>query len=804
MSNSIGVRFAVRTAVALAASGLMVPAVFAAESSEDILQEVVVTAQFRAQNVQDTPLAITAMSAELLEARNQTNITEIANQAPNVTIKQQGAAFGPSMAASIRGIGQLDFNPALEPGVGLYVDDVYYATLTGSVLDLLDLDRVEILRGPQGTLAGRNSIGGSVKLYSKKPSAVDGGYFAATYGSRNRVDLRGSANFALTDNLFMRLSGVDKSQKGYISRVDYGCANPGNPYGIRSLRPTTAGCVVDRDSDVNFSAVRGAVRWLASDDLELNFAVDYTTDHRNPTGTVLVGYRALPAANLANLQPVVDANPANNVGGTAFVVPQGSYYNYADYYSGPALYNGFRPVGTVYDNVTYPSASTITNLPMVESRAAPGQFFDGWGTSLNVDYSLTDTLKLKSVSAYRQYKSGFTNDNDLSPLTSSIGDGILPFHSFSEELRLNGEFGTDGMFEYTVGGFYMDQTSRYQSWQDLRYTGNYPLQFQQSDVVNADSQALFAHLGYNATEKLTLTTGLRYTDEHKDYTFVRLTRDGAVHPFLGALNGLRSDYNGNNLDYRFAAQYSWTEDLMTYAQYSTGFKGGGVSPRPFVPAQAQPFKPEKLRSYELGMKSDFFERKLRVNSAVFYSLYKDLQIGLQLCPGAPCGQWANAGDATIKGIELETVLRPIDNLSIDASFSYLDFGYDRLSAQVTSILPTYIAPYMPEKKWSIGAQYEFELGDRGTLTPRVDASYQGSMYTNGNNQLTNFIESYTLVNARLVWKAAEDKYEVALEGTNLGNKYYFMTRTDQFTGAGHTDGQPGRPREWALTIKKKF
>ncbi len=136
---------------------------------------VVTTAQFREQNVQDTPLAITAVSAALLEARNQTNITEITNQAPNVTLKQQGATFGPSIAASIRGIGQVDFNPALEPGVGIYVDDVYYATLTGSMLDLLDLDRVEILRGPQGTLAGRNSIGGAVKLYSQKPKGDGSG-----------------------------------------------------------------------------------------------------------------------------------------------------------------------------------------------------------------------------------------------------------------------------------------------------------------------------------------------------------------------------------------------------------------------------------------------------------------------------------------------------------------------------------------------------------------------------------------------------------------------------------------------------
>src|SRR5688572_7357279 len=137
-------------------------------ATPDTGEEIFVTAQFREQNLQDTPLAITAVNAEMLEARSQTDISQVANQAPSVTLKPQGAAFGPSLAANIRGVGQYDFNPALEPGVGLYVDDVYYATLTGAIFDLLDVDRVEVLRGPQGTLAGKNSIGGAVKLYSKR------------------------------------------------------------------------------------------------------------------------------------------------------------------------------------------------------------------------------------------------------------------------------------------------------------------------------------------------------------------------------------------------------------------------------------------------------------------------------------------------------------------------------------------------------------------------------------------------------------------------------------------------------------
>jgi iron complex outermembrane receptor protein len=814
-SVHVSVKSAIRRAAFAAAALATVTGAQAADpqaAADEGLAEVVVTAQFREQNVQDTPLAITAISAGMLESRSQTNISEMTSQAPNVTLKQSSAMFGPAITASIRGVGQGDFNPAVEPGVGIYVDDVYYATLTGSLLDLLDLERVEILRGPQGTLAGRNSIGGAVKLYSRAPQGDDTATISATYGSRNRQDLRASADFAITDTLFARVAGVSKKQDGYVARVDYGCANPGNPYGIVSLRATTAGCVVDHDSNVNFSALRAALRWIPTDNLEFNLSADYTSDHRNPTGVVLLDYRTtgINPQQWANIQPAKPPGAWQNATGAAFVVPYGSYYNYAAFYNSPHSFTGWVPVNGAYD--TSYNGAPLVDYPLAETRPRAGQWFDGWGTALTADWRISDNLALKSISAYRAYESGFSNDNDLSPLQSSIGDGTLPFHSFSQELRLNGSFG-EGRWEYTLGAFYMDQTSRYQSWQDLRYTSNYPLQFQQNDVVNADTQAVFGHLGWNATDQLTLTAGVRYTEEHKDYTFVRLTRDGAVHPFLGALNGVRSDYDGDKVDYRAAVQYRWTDNLMTYLQYATGFKGGGISPRPFVPTQAQPFEPEELSAWELGAKTDLFDRRLRVNAAVFQSKYKDIQFGLQQCPppgpAAPCGQVANAGDATVRGLEIEGVVRPLPGLQLDASYSYIDFEYDRISPAVTSITLAMTAPNMPENKWSIGAQYEISLGDWGSLTPRIDVNYQDEMYTNASNTnafsaTSNIIDSYTVANARLTWRDGQDKWEGSLELTNFTDEYYLLSRADQYPGAGHTDGVPGRPREWALTIKRKF
>ena len=311
-------------AVALALGTCAGSAALAADDTS-ALEEVVVTAQFREQNLQATPLSITAVTGDMLELRSQTNIAEVASQAPNVTLKPQGAAFGPSMGASIRGVGQFDFNPALEPGVGIYVDDVYYATLTGSVLDLLDLERVEILRGPQGTLAGRNSIGGAVKLYSKKATGTDTGSITATYGSRDRIELRGSADFKLGENVFARISGVSKQQDGHVKRMDYGCKNPTS--GVPILTSVRGDCVVGTMGDVNYDAVKRDAALDAHRQPGISASIDYTNDDRTPAGAVMVqGRGVLNATNLNNMQPVqgVTALPLS-----AFVVPHGSYYNYA-------------------------------------------------------------------------------------------------------------------------------------------------------------------------------------------------------------------------------------------------------------------------------------------------------------------------------------------------------------------------------------------------------------------------------------------------------------------------------------------
>jgi len=761
------------------------------------VEEIVVTAQFREQNLQDTPLAITAMSAAMLEARSQTNVAEIAQQAPSVTLRPQGTAFGPSMTASIRGIGQYDFNPALEPGVGLYIDDVYYATLTGALFDLLDLDRVEILRGPQGTLAGRNSIGGAVKLYSQRPEGSNTGYVAAAYGSRDRLDLRASADFALTDTVAARIAGVSKSQDGYIKRLDFGCLYPAgttplNPAGGVPPLTSNKGCLLAREGEVNFQAVRGQLRFQPDDSLDINIIADYTDDNRTANGSVLLERRNAngelaspnypsppnPAARIYDIDPFPAAIPYD----PRFVC--GQYCNYATYINGA---DDGQPFATVN----------------------PRTIFKGWGVSGQIDWEPTDDLQLVSITAYRDYRTQFGNDDDLSPLAHSLGSGDLTFWSFSQELRVNGSLLEDAL-EYTVGGFYMDQRSVYATYQNLRYAGLAP--FLGDDPVNADTKAAFVHLSWLATDQLTLTAGIRYTDEHKDYTYSRQTPDGALHPQLGGLNGEQGIYDNDRFDYRLNAMYEITPDVSVYAQWSTGFKGGGINPRPFFPQQVLPFGPETLESYEIGLKSDLFDRMVRFNVAAFYSDYDDIQLALSVCPQAgaafsrPCALPANAGDATVQGFEVETSIRPVDGLLIDGALSYTDFDYKADTIDpATGILPGMVAPYTPKWKWSVGTQYEVLLDEAGSITPRVDASFQDSVYTNPYNDPTNLIDSYIVANARLTWRNEDEDLEIGLEVTNLFDKYYLLTLFDLTrAGAGVAAALPGRPREWALSVKKTF
>ncbi|QGP80980.1 TonB-dependent receptor [Sphingobium sp. CAP-1] len=749
--------------------------------------EIIVTAQFRSQNLQDTPIAITAIDANLLASRNQTDISQIAAQAPNVQLTQMGGAFGSSMAVYIRGIGQYDFNPAYEPGVGMYVDDVYYASLTGSIMDLLDLDRVEVLRGPQGTLTGRNSIGGAIKLFSAKPTAETSGTVEAAYGARNRVDLRGSANFALTDSLFARIAAVHKEQDGYVKQIDYGCANPGNALGIGANPSTPSNCVTDKLGGKNYTGVRGSLRFAPNDKLDWTVIGDYTYEKQT---------------NAAN---VLTLNNTAKTDGINFMC--GRFCTYASFY--------------------VPAGGQVS-----ESYYMPNEtMFTGWGVSSNLSYTFSPSVSLQSITAYRKYHQTFGTDDDFTPNPHLVGAGYndLHFRFFSQELRLSGKIGD--FAEWTVGGFYSDQKTTYFTRQDIRYidyavcggAGFCLLQFQGNDPVNADSKAAFGTVILHPTEALTLTGGLRYTDEHKDYTFVRQNLTGGTlsDPFgVGKLNGLKAVYNGNRLDWRLSADYRFNPSFMAYVTVSTGFKGGGVVARPFTASQAVngAFDPETLTAYEAGIKTDFFGRRVRLNISGFYNDYKNIQLPIADCSvldgvpigtsTSPCAAVQNAGDGHMYGLEAELSSSPVHGLDIDASLSWIDGAWDRIDQVVGGGIKIGDPITTPNWRGSMGIQYKAELGASGSITPRFDMNYIGKQSIGRLNATVplDYNPDYVLANARLTWRNADNDLSISFEVQNLFDKYYLLPLrfTALYATAGTGYSTVGRPREWAVSVRKSF
>ncbi len=757
--------------------------------------EIVVTAQFREQKLQDTPIAITAVDAALIESRSQTNLADVVKQAPSVVLLPATAAFGPSISASIRGLGQGDFNPALEPGVGLYIDDVYYPRLTGANFDLLDVERVEVLRGPQGTLTGRNSEGGAIKFVSRKPTGEGGGYISATYGSRNRLGLRASGDFKLAEGIFGRISGTFSDQDGYVKNLDFGCVNPTG--GIPRGTQTNDNCVRAKLGDVGYRAARAIVRFVPTDAVDVMISADYVRDVRNSGAEVLL-YANNPGAGAK-----LPGNPTPY--DSRFIC--GKWCNY-----------------TVYNQPAGPFQGPIaTGFPLAATNGEPAVRYEGWGVSGNATFNLSDALSLTSITAYREWKTSFTVDNDLSPLPVAIGLNDLTHWFVSQEVRLNAKL--NDMIDLTVGGYYSDERTKYFTLQDIRYAV-IPLQFIGDDPVNTDSKAVFGTVIVKPLEAMTLTLGGRYTDEHKDYTFRRLGPDFTTpNAFLGALDKKTAVYNGNRFDYRASIDYRFSPEVLAYATVATGFKGGGVGPRPFNPAQAVGFDPEKVNSYEIGAKTDLLDRRVRLNVAAFINKLKGAQLTLLSCPQfggpGPCALPQNAGDGDIKGFEAELLARPTDGLTIDASLSYLKFKYTCVNPAVVGLangacssnaaVIGLLSDPLSGWRWSAGMQYEADLAGNGKLIPRIDFSHQNKLPGNvlrsaagTPSDIFGKVPSYTLANARLTWKNEEEDLDIGLEVTNLFDKYYFINKFDLSGLAGALSGQPGRPREWALTLKKKF
>ncbi len=730
------------------------------------VNEIVVTAQFRGQGLQETPLAITAVDAALMEARNQTNVEQLAQRAPSVSFSAGGQGGGSQTASvNIRGIGQNDFQFPNEPGVGVYIDDVYYGISFGTAFDLVDLERVEILRGPQGTLSGKNSIGGSIKLFSRKPTDDPDAYVELTAGSFDRLGVKAATNVTLVpDKLYLRLTGVGRYVDGYVDRLDYECVT-GRPAPGGNFATSSQDCVIGTEGGQKVLAGRAALRWLVNDRIENNLTVDVTRDRSE----------ASPAK--AILLPPINGN---------------------DYVTGPREYSNY----STYTG--YPGLADQYTLPAIS-------YLDSWGISNKLEIELSDALMLTSITAFRHADGQSAWDGDNSPENITNNFSTFEHDQVTQELRLSAQIGD--MFELTAGGYYYSADSNIGG---RVHVGSAGLDFAPNDPFEQESISGFLHGVVHVTDRFNLTGGVRYTHEDKTYTFSRTSPLPGVptNPLVASLDGLSRGFTGDRIDWRVAADYELVDGIRAYAQVATGFKGGGVNPRPYLEMQLVPYDQETATSYELGLKSMLFDRLLRLNLAYYHTDYNGYQGLVSSCPdisppGFPfCAATRNIGDAKIDGFELEFDARPVEGLSIDGSFSYTDFRFTSGLAGSGIVPGVTDAPFVPKWKYAVGGQYEIPLGNAGTLTPRLDWTWQSAMESNIPNNVPGYffgeVEERGLLNARLSYRSLDEDWEFALAATNLTDKFYYNNKYDRVVQSGNVYGMPGRPREIIASVKRRF
>ena len=623
------------------------------------LEAIVVTAERRGEQLQTTPIAITALSAEAMQARNLVNISDIGAYVPSTVLAPLGAGWGATMAAFIRGVGLGDNILSFEPGVPIYVDDVYIGRPQGAMLDLLDLERVEVLRGPQGTLFGKNAEGGTIRMISVKPKGDDSGYAELTFGNFNRIDARAMADIAIIPGILnARFSFSSRTADGYFTNLDYVCVN--GPGSLGSMAPAIApgsNCKTSTSGNENTQSGRAAFRFLISPDAELNLIYDQTMQNQEgPADKYTVIDGAFP-----------NAFP-NTLWGNL------TYGSLGNATAGPPAYIG-KPIG--YDsrfltNNFYTSYGNY-GTDAISGRNVPNiNDLNHWGVNATLDWKLNDSVNLKSVTAYRAFTNQYGRDSDGSPLSENSTYDDARHHQFTEEITLTGKV---ARLDWATGAFYYTADDSDRGY-DVLYpcTVAEPLRLhpRAGPIRDADDQELGGVCArcVSIHRRVLGHLGGRYTSDQKDATVYITNFDPTVTSTAGDVNGQYVPTSTTHFDYDVSLNYQWTPDLMTYLRYSTGFKGGGFSPRPSDALQTQPFAPEYLKTAELGEKAEFLDHRVRFNADFYYSKYLNQQTFSQQLDSVG-NNWfreVNAGTARIWGLEGELQAEPIENLRIDGSF----------------------------------------------------------------------------------------------------------------------------------------
>lgn len=704
----------------------------ATENKEQAALEVIqVTARRTAENLQTVPVAVTSIGAEDLKQKGIENITSIQQQSPNTTL-QVSRGTNSTLTAYIRGIGQQDPLWGFEPGVGIYLDDVYMARPQGAAMDIYDVERIEVLRGPQGTLYGRNTIGGAVKYVTKALTGDNEFAVRGTVGSYGQKDLKLSGQTAITDKLFIGAAGATYNRDGFGTYLNTG----------------------DENYNKDIRTGRVSLQYQALDNLRFSFAADKTQDDSNSKG----GHR------LTN-----------------------------------SLLTGEAPLDNVYDSKT--------SMPVDNSVETSGQ-------SLTMAWDINANWTLKAITAKREGVTDTNIDFDSTIRPSLDVPAFYEDEQTSNELQLlfnNDKFKfASGLYSFTgdaCGAF------------GTVLVAGLGVTIENGGCVSTDSIAAYAQGTYQVNDQWSFTLGGRYTKDDKDAAVYRYVYLGYKLPRDTANKiGVQSDFTGdesfNHFSPRVGFEYQANDNVMMYGSYTDGFKSGGFDMRgnqSVNPNAGDPYQPETVDTFELGVKSELWDRRLRLNAALFTSAYDDMQVTVQRAVNnTVASQVLNAASADINGLELEAVAVASDALQFNLVLGYTDakfnevMFYDAVTKTTTDVSGLWSFANTPELTGTLGTKYTTALLG-GELV------FNANLYHRSETQIFELpsvldFGGYTLFNAGATWYDASGNWDVSLQGRNLGNKetriagYNFPLLAGEQTITAYY----GDPRTVSLTVGYRF
>lgn len=736
-------------AVTAAMAGMMATAVAQeqeAESEEEVsrIERIEVTARRTVENLQDVPVAVSSFSEQDMERVGIADITELQQRIPNTTL-QVSRGTNSTLTAYIRGVGQQDPLWGFEPGVGVYIDDVYVARPQGAVLEVFDVERVEVLRGPQGTLYGKNTIGGAMKYVTRQLSGERELAIQGTVGSYGQADIKIAGQTSITDNFYVSAAFASLNRDGFGKFVNTG----------------------DDNYNKELTTARVNALWLPTEDLSVKFSFDTTKDNSNSRG----GYRLTTSQ-----------------------------------------VTGEAPLASVFDSKT---AMPVDNLVKTE------------GMSLVVDYLINDNWSFKSVTASREGLTDTNIDFDSTELTTLNVPAIYEDEQFTQEFQLN--YNNEN-FRF-IGGLYFYEGEACGVFGTI--LGGLGVTVENGGCVDTSSQAVFGQGTYDFNEKWSLTLGGRYTKDDKEADVFRFTYLGIKYPHddVGAPLVVNSDFDTQADWSRFSphasVQYRANSDLMYYASYSNGFKSGGVDMRADVslnPDTQNPYDPEIVDTFEFGFKAELFDGRMRLNGAMFYSDYQDMQVTVQRAVAAGvASQVLNAADATVQGFELEAITQLTRNFSINASLGFVDASFDSVeyfnpnTQQIEDVSNLWSFANTPETSANIGFMYEVPNLMGGDLVWSGNVAYRSETQIFEVPSMLD-MGAYSLANTSLMWYSQSSHWQVGLHVKNLFDKEYRLAgynfaapRDAQGTitgaGLGGEDtivGYYGAPRTVSLTVGYRF